>query len=189
MTPNYDYGVRLGHTPQINEGDFVGREKEVEQLETWLTPRAGSQNVVALYGSGGMGKTQLSVHYAKRFGSTYSSLFWLDAKDESTLKGGMAKLAAEVTEERALVNLADSHEEARLVQQMRQWLSRPTNDRWLMVYDNYDDPRLPGMDSVTGYDIRDFFPHRSQGSILITTRSPRLTFCKSTSINEIEGHL
>jgi hypothetical protein len=46
------------------------------------------------------------------------------------------------------------------------------------VFDNYDDPNQPGVKSSTGFDIRRFFPHRSQGSILITTRSHRLAFTK-----------
>ena len=73
-----------------------------------------------------------------------------------------------------------------MVQQARQWLSRPGNDRWLVVYDNYDDPRLPGIDSSTGYDIRNFFPQRVHGSILITTRSPRLTFAKQLRLEKLD---
>jgi hypothetical protein len=54
------------------------------------------------------------------------------------------------------------------------------------VYDNYDDPRLPGMDSSTGYDIRTYFPQRTQGSILITTRSSRLPFAKQVRLKKLE---
>ena len=75
----------------------------------------------------------------------------------------------EVAETPTSSTLINAYEEERLVQQARQWLSQRGNDKWLIVYDNYDDPRLPGMDSSTGYDIRTYLPHRSQGSILITT--------------------
>jgi hypothetical protein len=68
----------------------------------------------------------------------------------------------------------DSHEEDRTVQQMWQWFSRLDNDGWPVVYDNYDNPLVPGIASTTNYDIRDYFPYREHGSILITTRSPRL---------------
>ena len=168
------------------EEDFVGRDDELEQLQTWLAPRSQRQNVVAVYGLGGMGKTQLSVHFAKKFAHTYSSVFWFHAKDESTLRAGLAALAAEVMEADVSSNGNDLQEEQRLAQQARRWLSRPDNDRWLVVYDNYDDPRLPGIPSSTAYDIRDFFPHRVQGSILITTRSPRLTFAKQLRLKKLE---
>jgi signal recognition particle GTPase len=82
--------LRLGRAPQIDEDDFVGRDSELEQLRTWLTPRSKRQNVVTLCGLGGMGKTQLSIQFAKRFGETYSSVFWLNAKDENTLKAELA---------------------------------------------------------------------------------------------------
>jgi hypothetical protein len=102
------------------------------------------------------------------------------------LKAGLAALGSEVTTTLITSSLADAHEEERLVQQARQWLSNRGNTQWLIVYDNYDDPRLPGMDSSTGYDIRNYFPSRAQGSILITTRSPRLLFAKQLQLKKLE---
>ena len=191
MVSSYDFGLRLSDAPQIDEDDFIGRDRELEQLRTWLTPRPKRQNVVALCGLGGMGKTQLSIQFARKFVDTYSSIFWLNGKDENTLKAGLAALAAQVVENYTPPSVNDvqgqEQEQERMAQQARQWLSRPDNDRWLVVYDNYDDPRLPGMDSSTGYDIRHFFPHRAHGSILITTRSPRLTYAKQLRLNKIDN--
>jgi hypothetical protein len=183
--PNYNLGLRLGSAPQIDEEDFVGRETELEQLRTWLAPRPRRQNVVALYGLGGMGKTQLSIHFARRSIDTYTSIFWLNAQDESILKAGLAGLAAQVMGEQK--SATDSHEEERMVQQVRQWFSRPDNDGWLVLYDNYDNPVVPGITSTTSYDIRDYFPHRGHGSILITTRSPRLTFAKQLAVKKLDN--
>lgn len=185
-THNYDFGVRLRDAPQIDEDYFIGRDHELEQLQTWLTPCPGRQNVVALCGMGGMGKTQLSIHMIRRSASRYSSVYWLNAKDEDTLKAGLAVLAMEVTETSASSTLTDAHKEEQLVQQARQWLSQPGNDKWLIVYDNYDNPPLPGTDSTTGYDIRAYFPSRAQGSILITTRSPRLAFAKQLRVTKLQ---
>jgi hypothetical protein len=182
--PNYNLGLRLGSAPQIDEEDFVGRETELEQLRIWLAPRPKRQNVVALYGLGGMGKTQLSIHFARRSIDTYTSIFWLNAQDEGILKAGMAGLAAQVMGEQK--SATDSHEEERMVQQVRQWFSQPDNDGWLVLYDNYDNPLIPGITSTTSYDIRDYFPHRGHGSILITTRSPRLTFAKQLAVKKLE---
>jgi hypothetical protein len=179
-------GLRLGNAPRINEDDFVGRDRELEQLRAWLAPRPKRQNVVALCGLGGMGKTQLSIHFARRFSDTYSSLFWLNAKDENTLKAGLVALAEQVTEDHVSPTVTDPHKEEWMVRQARQWLSQPDNGRWLVMYDNYDDPRLPGIDSSTGYDIRNFFPQRVHGSILITTRSPRLTFAKQLRLGKLD---
>jgi hypothetical protein len=108
-----------------------------------------------------MGKTQLSIRFIKESGSQYSSVFWLNAKDENRLKAGLAAFATEVTGTSAPSYLTDMHEEERLVQQARQWLSEQGNDKWLIVYDNYDDPYFPGIDSSTGYDIRTYFSQRA----------------------------
>ena len=42
------------------------------------------------------------------------------------------------------------------------------------------------MDSSPGYDIRAYFPHQAHGSILITTRSPRLLFAKQLPLKKLE---
>jgi hypothetical protein len=186
VAPNYNLGLRLGSAPQIPDEDFVGREVELEQLRKWLAPRPKRQNVVALHGLGGMGKTQLSIHFARRSIDTYTSIFWLNAQNESTLKAGLAGLAAQVLGEQKSASIHDSHEEERMVQQMRHWLSQTNNDRWLVLYDNYDDPLIPGLASTTSYDIRDYFPHRDHGSILITTRSPRLEFTKQLAVKKLD---
>jgi hypothetical protein len=178
--------LRLSNAPQIDEDLFVGRETELKQLRTWLAPRPKRRNVVALCGLGGMGKTQLSIHFARRFVETYSSIFWLNAQNENTLKRGLVELAAQVLEEQKSASMNDSHEEDQIVQQMRQWFSRPDNDGWLVVYDNYDDPLVPGITSTTSYDIRDYFPYREHGSILITTRSPRLEFAKQLAVKKLD---
>lgn len=185
-THNYDFGVRLRDAPQIDEDHFIGRDRELEQLQEWLAPSTGRQTIVALHGMGGMGKTQLGIHMIKRSGSRYSLVYWLNAKDESTLKAGLTALAIEVTKISASSTLINAHEEERLVQQALQWLSQQGNDRWMIVYDNYDDPRLPGIQCATGYDIRAYFPSRAQGSILITTRSPRLAFAKQLSVKKLQ---
>jgi ATP/maltotriose-dependent transcriptional regulator MalT len=187
VVSSYDFGLRLNDAPQIDEDVFIGRDRELEQLRTWLTPRPKRQNVVALCGLGGMGKTQLSIQFARKFVDTYSSVFWLNGKDKDTLKASLAALAAQVVENYTPPSVNDAQEQERMAQQVRQWLSRPDNDRWLVLYDNYDDPRLPGMDTSTGYDIRHFFPHRAHGSILITTRSPRLTYAKQLRLNKIDN--
>ena len=42
------------------------------------------------------------------------------------------------------------------------WLSKPQNNHWLIVFDNVDD--------IDSFDVREFFPSAPQGNIIITTR-------------------
>ncbi|KAF7509631.1 hypothetical protein GJ744_007669 [Endocarpon pusillum] len=166
--PNYALGLSLDGAPQMADDLFVGRERELVQMQELLTPTTRTRNVVAVSGLGGIGKTQLCIHYAKLHCVTYSSIFWLNAKDESTLKAAIVNLAIRVADH------LDNQDKA--LTWFLSWLSKSENSRWLVIFDNYDDPDMPGMRSATGYDLRRFFPPRHQGNILITTRVTRLSF-------------
>jgi N-terminal domain on NACHT_NTPase and P-loop NTPases len=184
---NFSFGMNLGHAPQVAEGMFMGRQAEVIQLDQWLTPLStvSSQRVAAIVGLGGLGKTQLSITFAKQNHEKYSSIFWLNAKDELTLKQDFVRLSQVIGADQVSGSTGPADEDL-VVQQVLRWLSHPENDRWLLLFDNYDDPRLPGVKSPTGYDIRGYFPSRSQGSILITTRSHRLTFARQLKLAKLE---
>jgi len=172
----YKLGISFKGAPKINDDIFVGRESEMADLIGWLLPTLSKQNIVVISGLGGMGKTQLSIHFANRHRDKYSSIIWLNAKDENTLKTGLAALASRILGRKEREVLGNPPDEDQAVQFSRQWLSESDNKEWLVIFDNYDDPRMPGIKSSTGYDIRKFFPDRDQGSILITTRSSRIDF-------------
>jgi len=136
-------------------------------------------------GMGGLGKTQLSLAFARQHGHRYTSVFWVNAKDELSLRQSMSALCGVIFAES--VALATSAEEERLqVERVRRWLSEEWNTQWLLIFDNYDDPALPNIRSPTGFDIRSFFPYRVQGYILITTRSPKLTFTQRLMLQNLQ---
>jgi hypothetical protein len=58
-----------------------------------------------------------------------------------------------------------------VIDAVKAWLSRPYNTRWLMIYDNYDNPRLASNEDPATVDITKFLPEVYQGSVLVTTRS------------------
>jgi hypothetical protein len=138
----------------------------------------GSRRIVILHGLGGIGKTQLSVAYAKRYKDSYSAIFWLNIKDEDSLKQSFATVARQILREYpsasrlSNVNTKENLDEA--VDFVKAWLSRPNNTRWLMIYDNYDNPKLLGNTDPAAVDIRKFLPESYQGSIIITTRSSQV---------------
>jgi N-terminal domain on NACHT_NTPase and P-loop NTPases len=185
---NFSFGLNLDHAPEVAEGTFVGRQAEVIQLDQWLSPRSTvpSQRVAAIVGLGGLGKTQLSITFAKQHLEKYSSIFWLNAKDELSLKQDFVHLSQVIGTDQGSGSTGPADNDL-IIQQVLRWLSLPENDRWLLIFDNYDDPRLPGVKSLTGYDIRRYFPSRSQGSILITTRSHRLKFARQLKLTKLEN--
>jgi hypothetical protein len=61
-----------------------------------------------------------------------------------------------------------------LIDAVKAWLSLPNNTRWLMIYDNYDNPKIAGNTDLAAVDIRRFLPEAYQGSVIITTRSSQV---------------
>lgn len=181
-------GVCLGQAPTIPPDAFIGRTRELQQLQDWLLPASHPhrQYIVSIVGMGGMGKTQLSLAHVRDCGHDYSSVFWVNAKDETSLRQGMAELSVVIFPDLSVAATQSADDEQLKIAQVRRWLSEVGNDQWLLIFDNYDDPRLPGIRSTTGYDIRSFFPTRSQGSIVITSRSTKLAFSKTLKLQQLE---
>jgi hypothetical protein len=182
------FGVSLGQAPQIEPDAFIGRTMELQQLRDFLLPTTHPhrQCIVSIFGMGGMGKTQLSLAHVRDCADYYSSVFWVNATDETSLRQSMANISAIIFPGFAASVVQSADDEKLKIDQVRRWLSEPGNDQWLLIFDNYDDPYLPGIRSPTGYDIRSFFPTCSQGSILITSRSTKLTFSKQLKLQQLE---
>ena len=89
-----------------------------------------------------------------------SPSFWLNATTEATLKDSfrkMAELIFEVQDSQVLKG-------EEVVKQVHRWLSDTHNTRWLLIFDNYDDPDEFQLDA--------YYPATSHGSIVITSRRP-----------------
>jgi hypothetical protein len=69
---------------------------------------------------------------------------------------------------------------------VKAWLSLPNNTRWLMIYDNYDNPKLASTLDPTAVDIRKFLPESYQGSVIITTRSSQVRIGHRIQITKLK---
>jgi len=157
-------GLHLSDAPTVESRLFIGRESELAKMEAILKPNDLSveQRRLVLGGMGGMGKTQLAIAYAEGHRHSYESIFWLNATSSKTLQASLHQLAQHVLPPDELKHGDDDQ----LMVQVSRWLSDPDNTRWLLIFDNYDDPDQ--------YQITKYYPHASHGSIIITTRLPDL---------------
>jgi ATP/maltotriose-dependent transcriptional regulator MalT len=87
---NFSVVFSFSDVPEIEH--FVAREEELAEMHRTLCGD-GSRRTVVLYGLGGIGKTQLAIAYAKQYRDKYSAVFWLNIRDEDSLKQSFAKAA------------------------------------------------------------------------------------------------
>lgn len=156
------FGLCLGSAPQIDPAYFVGRAAEIALISQFLQPEnAGAkQRRVVLGGMGGVGKTQLAITYAEQYQQSYDSIFWLNATSQLTLHTDLRLVAGRFLQASELEKLDDKQ----VIIRVHEWLSNTSNARWLLIFDNYDEP--------TEFDIGRYCPYTSHGSIVITTRLP-----------------
>ncbi|TEY63628.1 hypothetical protein BOTCAL_0153g00160 [Botryotinia calthae] len=184
LPSNYELGLCFSGAPLIDNDIFVGREMELKKVDEWLSSDVSEQNIVAIYGLGGMGKTQFSIHFAKRHRRKYSAIIWLNAKNEDTLTTAFLDLWDNISGAGQYKLLDNQLDKEIAIRNIRKWFSEPENNKWLVIFDSYNDPQLPGIQNSNGYDIRKFFPYKAQGSILITTRSSKINLGKQLQLGK-----
>lgn len=133
-------------------------------MEAVLQPKRSSlaQRRLVLGGLGGMGKTQLAVAFGTRHYQEDGSVFWLDASSEDAVKDSFRILAETIFDVRERTILANEQS----IVHTKRWLSDKRNRRWLLIFDNYDDPE--------SYRVEQYYPDVLHGSIIVTTRRPEL---------------
>lgn len=177
---------------------FVTRKKELGRIYDILKGTIGCRTVI-LHGLGGIGKTQLAIAYFKRHRTDYSTAIWLNARDETVLKQSFARIAERIMRHDPsmtyISSAVESRDADRIVEAVKRWLDEPPNDHWLLIYDNYDRPKLTSTNAISSgqpdlpedhtdeatknprdhtdpkaFDLRRYQPETDHGAIIVTSR-------------------
>jgi tetratricopeptide (TPR) repeat protein len=157
-------GSKIWNMPNTRNPFFTGREQLLESLlerlssarTAALTQSQTPSQPQALYGLGGIGKTQTATEFAYRYEDYYTHVFWVQAADREKLVADYVALAQ-------LLELPeppkDEQYQTRIIAAVKGWLA--ANDGWLLIMDNADDLRM----------AQQFLPTKRKGYILFTTRA------------------
>ena len=143
----------------IGSPNFVGREKELEEIHTEL--QKGQGVIVCAEGMGGVGKSEIALQYAHRYGHEYAAQYWL-ALRETGLAQAVVTLASRT------LPLPESMQSAKLEEQAAwywaNWL--PHEGKVLVILD--DVTKIESMP-------RQARPLNPRFQVLVTTRKRKLS--------------
>ena len=145
--------------PYAKNEQFMGRDNLLAQLFSKLREQKQYQDNhrVALYGLGGVGKTQTALAYVYANHTCYDSIFWISATSQASLLSDFQRIATRTKCTAERIN-TDS---LQCVRDVHTWLGAQTS--WLLIIDNLDDINL----------ITIFLPRNdSKKHTIITTRNP-----------------
>ncbi|MFJ9707830.1 FxSxx-COOH system tetratricopeptide repeat protein [Streptomyces sp. NPDC101234] len=135
---------------------FTGRSALLEHIRDDLGSSGSGTSAAAyaLYGLGGVGKTQIALEYVHRFAADYDLVWWIPSEQNELIVSALADLAPKL-------GLRVGDDAAQAAQEVRDHLrqSSPTL-RWLLVFDNADEPQ----------EVSRYFPGGS-GHVLVTSRN------------------
>jgi hypothetical protein len=140
---------------QVLSPHFQDPHAQLGQLRESL---AGGQRVAlvaraAIYGMGGLGKTQLALKYSHDFRDRYAGVWWFRAENADLLEADAAACCAAVA--------APQREGEAPSAALKRWLAGQSA-AWLLVYDNAEDPMV----------LRPLLPDGDRHHVLLTSRNP-----------------
>ncbi|KAE8390298.1 nucleoside phosphorylase domain-containing protein [Aspergillus alliaceus] len=146
---------------------FVGREDEVTRTEELIMEPNGPGKV-AIYGLGGIGKTQIALELAYRMRNRdpECSIFWVTCTSYESVEQAYMSIASKL-------GMADI-KPAEVKEKIKAYLSQESAGKWLLLFDNADDMEMWSKDNTNNSVLTDFLPQSEQGHILFTTRSRKV---------------
>ena len=113
---------------------FIGRKPLLESLKTTLFSQEPKEynHRIALYGLGGIGKTQTALEYLYVNQICYQRIYWVSAATQAALVAGYQQIAKKIG-----LEAAKQGGPIDFIPDLMLWFRQ--SDSWLLIVDNLDD--------------------------------------------------
>jgi len=113
---------------------FTGRDAFLKNLYDKFREKSTGRyhGRLALYGLGGIGKTQVALEFVHTYQSAYSRIFWISAVRQENILDGYANIAKQ-----AGIDIPFESKAIEIAARVLSWLRQ--TQKWLLVLDNLDD--------------------------------------------------
>lgn len=152
---------------------FFSRDHEVDMVRKALDPMQGHEKlqVMSIHGLGGVGKSQIALHYANTSMKTYDVIAWIPSETQVKMTQALSKLAKKL----GLPKGDDSEDDYQASLKVKDWLNE-SGRSFLLIFDNVEQIDI----------LLQVWPSSEKGSILITTRSPSVASKRATEVMHLE---
>jgi len=185
---SFDIPFDPSNMPRKNP-DFIDREIMINDFKREVETGKHAGGVVVLYGTGGVGKTQIALEYVYRYHAEYSSVFWVNAASKQTTHLGFTTIMQQLIDHQAELSdtpdythigqllkmtgkldsagkftLQQHADDMHVIDAVKRWFTGKSNSKWLLVLDNLDD--------LESFKLNDYIPSCVHGTVIITSRRP-----------------
>lgn len=161
--------------PFRRNDQFLGQASHLCQLESALFTEY-QQPKVAIFGLGGIGKTQIALELAYRTMKTYPdcSIFWIPASSADSLQQAFKDIGQKL----GLFGTETKEAEAKTL--VLHHLNQDNAGKWLLIVDNIDDMDL------WNSELKAYLTKSQRVCIVCTTRSKKVAFEIARAANVIQ---